>query len=108
VCDAYSSNVTAFWPDGTTHVLNKAQPQVTWDYLFEAAGPGCTYVFSKRLASQLKRVLYDNWDVIQSITLHDWFCYGYARANGYQWFIDSEPGFFIASMPITKWGLMLD
>lgn len=92
VCDAYSSNVTAFWPDGTTHVLNKAQPQVTWDYLFEAAGPGCTYVFSKRLASQLKRVLYDNWDVIQSITLHDWFCYGYARANGYQWFIDSEPG----------------
>jgi len=92
VCDAYSSNVTAFWPDGTTHLLNKAQSQVTWDYLFEAAGPGCTYVFSKRLASQIKRVLYDNWDVIQSITLHDWFCYGYARANGYQWFIDSEPG----------------
>lgn len=91
VCDAYSSNVIAFWPDGTSHVLNKAQPQVAWDYLFEAAGPGCTYVFSKKLAVCLKSALCDNWEIIQSITLHDWFCYGYARANSYQWFIDSQP-----------------
>lgn len=92
VCDAYSSNVTAFWPDGTSHLLNKAQPQVAWDYLFEAAGPGCTYVFSKSLARCIKNVLCENWDIVQSITLHDWFCYGFARANGYKWFIDSQSG----------------
>lgn len=92
VCDAYSSNVTAFWPDGTSHVLNKAQSQVAWDYLFEAAGPGCTYVFSKKLAGCIKKTLCNNWDVVQSITLHDWFCYGFARANGYKWFIDSQSG----------------
>lgn len=92
VCDAYSSSVTAFWPDGRSCLLNKAQPQVAWDYLFEAAGPGCTYVFNKRLAAGIKSTLCDSWEIIQSITLHDWFCYGYARANNYKWFIDSQSG----------------
>ncbi|VVP74834.1 glycosyltransferase [Pseudomonas fluorescens] len=89
VYDAYSSNVTAFWPDGKSCVLNKAQPQVAWDYLFEAAGPGCTYVFTRRLADRIKTDLSERWDIIQSITLHDWFFYGYARANDYNWFIDA-------------------
>ncbi|WP_256576898.1 MULTISPECIES: glycosyltransferase [unclassified Pseudomonas] len=89
-CDAYSGSVTAFWPSGKSCLLDKSQPQVAWDYLFEAAGPGCTYVFRLHLAHQIKNALIANWELIQSITLHDWFCYGFARANGYKWFIDSQ------------------
>lgn len=42
--DAYSSNVIAFWEDGREQLIDKAQPQREWDFLFQSAGPGCTYV----------------------------------------------------------------
>ena len=89
--DAYSSNVTAFWPHGRTHLLDKAQPQVTWDFLFEAAGPGCTYVMSKSLAERLKTSMLANWQQLQDVSLHDWYCYAFARSHGYRWYIDPAP-----------------
>jgi rhamnosyltransferase len=89
--DACSSNVTAFWPDGKTHLLDKAQPQVAWDFLFEAAGPGCTYVMSKSLMGALKVSMLDNWQQLQAVSLHDWYCYAFARSHGYRWYIDPVP-----------------
>jgi rhamnosyltransferase len=89
--DAYSSNVRAFWPDGKTCVLDKAQPQVEWDFLFEAAGPGCTYVLSKKLAATIKAQILINWRQMQDVSLHDWYCYAFARSHGYRWYIDPIP-----------------
>ncbi len=89
--DAYSSNVTAFWLDGKTQLLDKAQPQVAWDFLFEAAGPGCTYVLSRRLVDPLKALMLSNWKALQDVSLHDWFFYAYARSHGYRWYIDPVP-----------------
>jgi rhamnosyltransferase len=89
--DAYSSNVTAFWPDGKRLLLDKAQPQVRWDHLFEAAGPGCTYVLSQRLAAAFKTSLLERWDAAQQVTLHDWYCYAFARNHDFRWFIDPVP-----------------
>ncbi|CAI8875946.1 dTDP-rhamnosyl transferase RfbG [Pseudomonas sp. IT-P253] len=89
--DAYSSNVTAFWPNGRTQLLDKAQPQVAWDFLFEAAGPGCTYVFRKNLIEALKGSMLANWQQLQGVTLHDWYCYAFARSHGYRWYIDPVP-----------------
>ncbi|MCY1396983.1 Glycosyl transferase family 2 [compost metagenome] len=89
--DAYSSNVTAFWSGGRREVIVKSQPQVEYDYLFEAAGPGCTYVFKQPLMGEIQRQVRERWSDIQAVTLHDWFCYAYARANGYNWFIDPVP-----------------
>ncbi|WP_226488430.1 glycosyltransferase family 2 protein [Pseudomonas sp. B20] len=90
--DAYSSNVTAFWPDGQRVLLDKAQPQVQWDYLFEAAGPGCTYVMNRRLADAFKSSLLSHWDAAQAVSLHDWYCYAFARNHGFRWLIDPVPG----------------
>lgn len=89
--DAYSSNVIAFWPDGRTHLLDKAQPHTAWDFLFEAAGPGCTYVFSRQLSSPLKACVLANWSELQEVSLHDWYCYAFARSRGFKWFIDEQP-----------------
>lgn len=89
--DAYSSNVTAFWPDGKTCLLDKAQPQVTWDFLFEAAGPGCTYVMSKKLLGPLKASMLENWQQLQDVSLHDWYCYAFTRSHGFSWYIDPVP-----------------
>ncbi|MBU3641085.1 glycosyltransferase [Polynucleobacter sp. Fuers-14] len=86
--DAYSSNITAFWPNGKKLLINKAQEQVQWDFLFEAAGPGCTYVLTKKFAINLQKFILMHWDAVNRISLHDWLIYAYARANGYRWFID--------------------
>jgi rhamnosyltransferase len=86
--DAYSSNVMAFWEDGRESLIIKSQPQVKWDFLFEAAGPGCTYVFTRALAISFKAKLNERWSLAQSIELHDWLLYAFARANQFKWVID--------------------
>lgn len=86
----YSSNVTAFWPDGKERLIVKSQPQVQFDHLFEAAGPGCTYVFSKDLFVDLQKHIADQFSDVQKVTLHDWYCYAFSRTHGYNWIIDSR------------------
>lgn len=90
--DGYSSNVIAFWSDGRKSLIEKSQQQVQWDFLFEAAGPGCTYVIRNELACAVQHVVRTRWDEIQEVGLHDWFIYAFARANGYRWVIDDVPG----------------
>ena len=90
--DGYSSNVIAFWPNGRRMLVDKAQPQVKWDHLFEAAGPGCTYVLKPALAAGFKQLIVEQWERVQEVALHDWFCYAFARSHGFKWFIDPVPG----------------
>lgn len=90
--DGYSSNVTAFWSNGRRMLVDKAQPQVKWDHLFEAAGPGCTYVLKPALAEGFKKLVVDQWGRVQDVALHDWLCYAFARSHRFKWFIDPVPG----------------
>lgn len=89
--DAYSSNITAFWPDGKTQLIDKAQPQKKYDFMFESAGPGCTFVLSQALAKALKGALIKQQQLLSEVALHDWFIYAFARSNGFKWFIDPTP-----------------
>lgn len=89
--DCYSSNVLAFWEDGSEKLINKAQPQRDWDFLFEAAGPGCTYVLKRKVVEHLKPLLRERRDIVAKLGLHDWFIYAFARAHGYEWVIDPRP-----------------
>jgi rhamnosyltransferase len=92
--DGYSSNVTAFWPDGRKALIEKSQPQVQWDFIFEAAGPGCTYVMRRELACAFQEAVRSHWNEVQDVGLHDWFAYAFARAKGYRWVIDDVPSMF--------------
>ena len=89
--DAYSSNVIAFWPDGDKKLIKKSQAQVKWDFLFESAGPGCTFVLTKTLALDLKKFIIKNSKEMKLVWLHDWFTYAFARSNNYKWYIDEKP-----------------
>lgn len=88
--DVYSSNVLAFWLDGSEKVIYKAQPQKEWDYIFESAGPGCTFVLNKSFASALQVFLIQNKMHTHVVDMHDWFIYAYARYNGYKWLISEQ------------------
>jgi len=85
----YSSNFTAFWPSGEARVVNKAWPQRTWDFLFESAGPGCTYVLHSSLALPLQQLLRNADKKALGVDYHDWFTYAFARSHNYPWVIDS-------------------
>lgn len=86
--DGYSSDIVAFWESGRSRYIKKSYPQRQWDYLFESAGPGCTFVISRRLALELQGLLRRQHARSNDVGLHDWFTYAYARAHGYQWVVD--------------------
>jgi len=91
--DGYSSNVEAFWADGKKKVLVKNQSQQNFDHLFESAGPGCTFVITKKLATRLQTFLVNNRDEVSRMKqYHDWLIYAFARTNLYKWFIDDYVG----------------
>ena len=86
----YSSNVTAFWPDGTTREVIKSKPQRRWDYLFESGGPGCTFVFRRAYAEHLIAHIKESGTQIGVLKFHDWYIYALARHAGYKWVIDAR------------------
>lgn len=75
--DAYSSNATAFWEDGKEILLRKSFSQTDYDYFFEAAGPGCTYVLSNKIFIDVKNFICLNFEKVCQIDLHDWFLYSF-------------------------------
>ena len=87
----YSSDVIAFWDDGRDKLLKKSFPQKKFDYFFEAAGPGCTYVLKQQPAQKFKKFLIKNWEYVNLVELHDWMIYAYFRSQGMKWKIDDKP-----------------
>ena len=88
--EAYSASVIAFWVDGREKLIDKSQPQREFDYLFEAAGPGCTYIFTNKAANLIKHTL-NQFPELNDFVLHDWLSYAILRYNKYNWFIDPVP-----------------
>lgn len=84
----YSSNFSAMWPNGQVRIINKAWPQRHWDYLFESAGPGCTYVLQKELALSIQNLVQNSDERLLSVDYHDWLIYAFARLHKFRWTID--------------------
>mgnify|MGYP006109772275 CR=1 FL=1 len=88
--DGVSSNVVAFWADGTRYLVNKASLLRKYDYLFESAGPGCSFTITTSLFGKLKLFL-EISNPSELPDLHDWFIYAFCRGCGGQWHIDERP-----------------
>lgn len=89
--EGVSSNVLAFWENGKESLIHKAQPQRKLDFLFESAGPGCTFVMSRWLLKQVRVVLTKAQGKIDLPSAHDWLVYTTCRALGKRWIILNEP-----------------
>lgn len=83
--DGCSSNVLAFWEDGNKILIDKTGKEKKFDHLFSSAGPGCTYVVTNELLIDFKAELKKKNNLSNSIELHDWLIYCFARTNGYKW-----------------------
>ena len=88
--EGYSSNVTVLRSNKTKKYLNKFSTQKQFDYFFESAGPGCTYVFKRDSIMKFKSFIKEKSNKINEIVFHDWLIYAFFRANKMSWFIDSK------------------
>ncbi len=86
--DGYSSNITAFWPDGRRKMLMKSQPQRVRDHFFESAGAGCTFVLTRRAFDQLRVLVQSDYERARALRIHDWTVYAFVRDRGMRWIID--------------------
>ena len=89
--DGVSSSVLAFWASGKKKIINKSQPQRELDFLFESAGPGCSFLMTPWLVNKVREQLTDKNSLAKDIVLHDWLTYAICRAHGRRWVIDSNP-----------------
>ena len=89
--EGVSSNVLAFWPNNKKRLIVKSQTQRKWDFLFESAGPGCTFLMTPWLVDEVKKQLLDEASPARDVALHDWLTYAICRAHGRKWIIDPIP-----------------
>jgi rhamnosyltransferase len=88
---AVSSDVIALWPDGRQQLIRKSQKQRSLDFLFESAGPGCTYVTTAECAAGFKQFLTRNRSSVAAVQFHDWMLYAWVRSHGFTWHIMPRP-----------------
>jgi rhamnosyltransferase len=89
--ECVSSNVMAFWPDGSQKLIRKSQPQKTFDFVFEAAGPGCSFLMTPWLVSKLREEIQSPSSPAKDLVMHDWLTYAICRAYKRRWVIDHVP-----------------
>ena len=89
--DIFSSDVLAFWENGRKELIKKSYPQAEFDYFFEAAGPGCTYVLSALVYKSVRSFIASDVRGCRKVELHDWLIYAYCRFQGYKWIIHDQP-----------------
>lgn len=94
ICDSrscgYSSATIATWADGRTITLR--QPTATpWDFLFEGAGQGCTFVLRKDFYFRARLFFREHPALTERLHYHDWAIYALARAWELAWVFDPTP-----------------
>ena len=86
--DCYASDLT-LWEEGKTRgKLIKSQKIKNFDYIFQGASAGCTYVLNQDSFSYLKKIITIINPSDKKIS-HDWITYAVTRSKEFKWIIDS-------------------
>jgi rhamnosyltransferase len=90
--EGYSSGFTTFQSTGAKRKYSLGA-QSEFDYLFQSAGPGCTFVMRSSGFSLLQGVL-TNHKELQRVLAHDWLIYFLFRLHNLKWVIDDASHIF--------------
>lgn len=91
--DGFSSDLLSFYEDGRFRKIKKSGRQKTFDYLFQGASAGCTYVLTSRFASEIGE-RFSSVSALQQLpdrASHDWLIYALCRGVGRDWVMDAVP-----------------
>ena len=86
----YSSSVNAKIGSKRKYI-KKSSRKTQFDYYFESAGPGSTYVFDSIFFLNFQTYLKKNILKLRDFDHYDWLIYAYAREKNYKWYLDSDP-----------------
>lgn len=88
--DGYSSNLIAFSDEGRAAWLIKKDAMTQrFDYLFQGASAGCTYVISGRALEVIRSGVSRAGHRLPQSASHDWLIYALCRSAGLRWVFDS-------------------
>ena len=103
--EAYSSNLVAYDDfRKSARYINKCQREKKYDYLFQGASAGCTYVFSRSvfdLVQEKTRCIHDFKG-----RSHDWLIYAICRVAGVSWVFDKGAYIFYRQHENNVYGAM--
>lgn len=87
----YSSNLLAF-NDETNNIwcVNKCSKQKLFDYIFQGASAGCTYVMKPVVIELVLCLLGKNANNFPKKYSHDWIIYAICRSHGLKWVHDNR------------------
>ena len=86
----YSSDMTAFWPDGKKVRLKKSYPQKKYDHFMESGGAGCTCLIPSSVAFDFSQFLIRHPRDVDKVDYHDWLLYAYVKEKYGSWYIDDK------------------
>jgi rhamnosyltransferase len=72
-------------------VLSQKAKTTEYDFLFEGAGQGCTFLFLPPLLNLLRDVMVRHPVLVSRVHYHDWLLYCVCRCHDMQWRFFSEP-----------------
>jgi rhamnosyltransferase len=103
--EGYSSNLIAFDNNKNySWYLKKSYDKKKFDYLFQGASAGCTYVLTKKAAQLVKTRLVLNEQYWHSKLSHDWLIYAICRSHGLTWVQDRDAHIFYRQHGINAYG----
>lgn len=103
--DGYSSNLIAFDGDNSkAWIVNKSHPQTKYDYIFQGASAGCTYVLSRHAFMNVRRALISSdFSQLKKVS-HDWLIYAIVRSAGMKWINDGSAYIFYRQHEQNSYG----
>jgi rhamnosyltransferase len=105
--ELYSSNLIAFDNyKGASWFLNKCGNQKRFDYLFQGASAGCTYVLSCRAAVIVQQSLGDPAEKVWKGCSHDWLIYAICRSHKLKCVHDSRAFIAYRQHSVNAFGAM--
>jgi rhamnosyltransferase len=76
--DLYSSNLISYDFENKINIIKRNSNQTKIDYLYQSLSAGCTYILTKKLFLEVKKIV--NKIGVENLMLsHDWLIYALAR-----------------------------
>lgn len=87
----YSAAVTTFRDGERTQLLTQVPAQRAFDFLFEGAGQGCTFVLTAAFFTQIQSFVRSHASALIDLRYHDWLIYALGRTWSTRWTYDIRP-----------------
>lgn len=106
-CGGYSSDLIAF--DENNHnvwYMPKSSEPKEFDYLFQGASAGCTYVLTREAALIVRNKIHPTLNSLPLNNSHDWLIYAICRSHGLGWHLDRQAHIYYRQHSRNSYGAL--